>query len=61
MSVFERLTTNRRHAMVDVSSRATCLRCRREYTRDPDETGVEDFCWWCAARISQSQIPVVTD
>jgi hypothetical protein len=61
MSVFERLSTNRRHAIVDVSSRATCLRCRREYTREPDAPADDEYCWWCAARISQNQIPVVPE
>jgi hypothetical protein len=57
MGVFERLGTKRG----DVSSRATCLRCRREYTREPDDAVLDDHCWWCAARISQTQMPVVTE
>ena len=34
MSVFERITSKRRRDELDAPSKATCLRCRREYTRE---------------------------
>ena len=58
MSVFERLAHKRR---ADTQTRATCSRCHREYTREPDVDGDVEHCWWCAARISQTQMPVVTE
>jgi hypothetical protein len=61
MSVFERLGTKRGRTTLDVSTRVTCLRCRREYTREPDDAALDEYCWWCAARISQTQMPVVTE
>jgi len=54
MSVFERFVSKHRRDEHDVPTRATCLRCRREYTPDPDGPNVEDYCWWCAERIGQS-------
>lgn len=61
MSVFERISTKRHRDEVDVSTRATCLRCRREYKREPDAREDEDYCWWCAARISNTRITVVIE
>ena len=57
MSVFDRLANKRR----ETPSRATCSRCHREYTREHDVDVADEYCWWCAARISQTQIPVVTE
>ena len=41
--------------------RATCQRCRREYTLDPETACVEEYCWWCAARVGLIEIAVVRD
>jgi hypothetical protein len=61
MSVFERFVSKRHRDGHDIATRATCLRCRREYTPEPDGQGADEYCWWCAARISQTQIAVVTE
>jgi hypothetical protein len=58
MSVFERLAEKRR---ATTQTRATCSRCHREYTPDPEIDADDEHCWWCAARISQNQMPVVTE
>ena len=61
MSVFERTASNRRRDELDAPTRATCQRCHREYTPDPGATHNTDYCWWCAARISQNELFVVTE
>lgn len=61
MSVFEQSASKRRRDELDAPSRATCLRCRREYTPEPDAAGHGDYCWWCAARVSQAELFVVTE
>jgi len=53
MSMFERIVAKRRRAD-ETPTRATCLRCRREYTRDPLIERIEEYCWWCAERIEES-------
>jgi hypothetical protein len=61
MSVFERFASRRSRETLDVTPRVTCVRCRREYTPDPDAQTLEDHCWWCSARVSSSGIPIVTE
>lgn len=61
MSVFDRIANRRRGTNHDVQARVTCLRCRREYTPEPDVNGVDEHCWWCAARVSSPAIPIVAD
>jgi hypothetical protein len=51
MSVLDHFAARRRSNTVDVSTRATCLRCRREYTPDPETARVDRYCWWCAQRV----------
>ena len=56
MSVFERIAAKRRRDELDAPARATCLRCRREYTLDReamrDATTCDLYCWWCAPRVA---------
>ena len=61
MSVFERISSKRRRDELDVQSRATCLRCRREYTREVVTAEPDEYCWWCAAAISHTSMAIVTD
>ena len=65
MSVFERIASKRRRDTLDGStetpSRVICGRCRREYTPEPDAHAGAEYCWWCAARISQTEIFVVPE
>lgn len=61
MSVFERTASKRRRDDLDTPTRATCLRCHREYTPDPDAAQGADYCWWCAARVGQVDLFVVTE
>lgn len=61
MSVFERVTSKRHREELELPSRATCLRCRREYTRESATVEVDEYCWWCAAAISHTSMAIVTD
>jgi|PlaIllAssembly_1097288.scaffolds.fasta_scaffold564101_2 hypothetical protein len=64
MGLFERFAHKDRRGEPDVPTRATCLRCRREYTPEPDGRNVDDYCWWCAERTGQSgrfELFVVTE
>jgi DNA-directed RNA polymerase subunit RPC12/RpoP len=38
--------------------RAVCMRCHREYTRDPGQSRSNNYCWWCSARIGVSATPI---
>jgi hypothetical protein len=51
MSVFDRIAAKRRREDVDAPARATCMRCRREYTPEPSAMQIDLYCWWCAARL----------
>ena len=61
MSLFERIAAKRRRDELDAPVKLICVRCRREYTPEPETVAVEEHCWWCSARVSQSEIPIVTE
>jgi hypothetical protein len=52
MSVLDRIAAKRRRDEVEAPTRATCLRCRREYTPEPNAVQIDMYCWWCAARMA---------
>ncbi len=53
MPVFDRIAAMRRRerALTEALPRATCLRCRREYTVEPEDVREDDYCWWCATQL----------
>lgn len=61
MSLLERIAAKRRRDEADAPTRLICIRCRREYTPEPEGGAVEEHCWWCSARVSQSEIPIVIE
>ena len=56
MSVLERFATKRRRDDEGAPTRAVCMRCRREYTRDPDTASAGTYCWWCAFRVEELDV-----
>jgi hypothetical protein len=56
MSVFERFANKRRRDDEGAPTRANCLRCRREYTRDPDAATAGTYCWWCTLRVEHLDV-----
>ena len=59
MSLFETNSAKRHREIVD--ARATCLRCRRQYTLDPDADRGQTYCWWCAVRVGILEIGLVRE
>jgi hypothetical protein len=60
MSVLARISGKFRRVDLVAPNRATCLRCRREYTLEPaapDATSVDLYCWWCSARVNAVALP----